>query len=535
MPSLSHQQRQSIQDFIKGVLKASLDGNPHAQTHLEENDDDPVVALASAVRSAATEAIASFLEAHNDKPSNLLVRLPPELAQACFRLLGFRGRVAVSHVSRAWRRIALADCGLWNALTFKKTPPVNCAIEMLETLLARSGDMPFELAWALPSRNSIPDALLAVIIDNMARMGALTLYDCARFTNARVVKRKAPNLRRLVSEDDGMAVLPADWGTRWVPRLELLMLHTFAIPEGFEPLAELRSLHGRLAPQSSIPVLSHVFPRLNCLDLQDITQKALQNLGAPPPSCKKVWLGGPYGDTVDYSPFLQACYDRPIPFLAVSRARSVYPSVLEFVNATRGPCSMIIWTENELWLRCDHDKITRELSAELPIVDERNCFSYLDRLTELSLPLEILLGLRELQSEGVTPFPSVRTLTIRLTSDSLPPRLRHLLYQGADDAPLQMPRLEDLMLDALVLHFMDHVESDSGRADMRWIVHGLPGVLPAILRMERPRLETLEVTMSEYETEQFTSRLDLTALRGLARVLRVQDEDSCFVREYVDA
>lgn len=218
----------------------------------------------------------------SDSTADPVSRLPFEIVTACFRLLGLRGRLAASQVSRAWRRAALADCGLWNSLRAGPTRPYGR--EMLETLLARSGpDTPFDFAWE--SATTIPDGLRDALAQNMGRMGRVT----CRGASARLLQLRAPALRSLTLYDDVPVVLPADW-THRVPRLEVLELGVFSMPADFQPLAALTSFTGCLAAGSSAPPLACVFPHLVKLRLECTTQETARALGAPPPSCLSVSL-----------------------------------------------------------------------------------------------------------------------------------------------------------------------------------------------------------------------------------------------------
>ncbi|EJD41613.1 hypothetical protein AURDEDRAFT_169272 [Auricularia subglabra TFB-10046 SS5] len=518
MSSLSPQHRRKLQEVVREVLQASRD--PPAK-----QNDDAAAVLATAVRSAVDEVVSQFLETRNAKSSDsLLPHLPTELGTACFRLLDFRGRVAVSHVSRAWRRVALADCGLWNAVRLAEARP--SAREMLETLLARSGSVPFEFEWA--TYTPFPDALLDVIARNMGRMGSLVLWGGSKNSVLEhLLAHKAPWLRRFAPGDYTVAVLSADWGSQWVPRLEDLQVENVWIPANFQPLPALLSLEMRLAKGSSIPSLSLVFPKLVQLRLGGLYQDSFQALGAPPPSCRRVFLGTPmHNATLDYSSFLKACYDNHISRIKLFNVASISPSIQEFAHATRGKCRMTIHSEGIVILECDGDSIVRAVHGYYPlsILREARCFAYLDRLSDLSLSLELLLALQLLQPLPTNLFPSLYSLRAILTPKDIP-SMRHLVDGGTP--PLHMPRLAELALDAAALEYdRDDPDGEPGH-DVSWLTVALPGMLHLLISMERPRLETLEVVMaSRRDAVHFASRTDLTALRGLATTLRVVDEDT---------
>lgn len=184
MLSLSPQHQQRLQDVVNEVLHAAAGDGALCHDPTGQHEDEPVATVATvatAVRSVVEMAVSRFLEAQNAKNNDLLMRLPTELATACFRMLSFRGRVAVSHVSRAWRRAALADCCLWSSLTLYEDRPGSG--ELLEALFARSGGVPFDFEW--DNADPVPTAVLDVVMQNMDRMGSFRCLAYGDATGAR--------------------------------------------------------------------------------------------------------------------------------------------------------------------------------------------------------------------------------------------------------------------------------------------------------------------------------------------------------------
>lgn len=100
---------------------------------LDLQSRDEVRSLIRAVIDVTQDAIAGFAERWNARRPP---RLPPEVLSGCFEWLPFNGRLAVSHVSRHWRRVALDSPALWS--TFAN----NANVDKLREMLRRSEAMP---------------------------------------------------------------------------------------------------------------------------------------------------------------------------------------------------------------------------------------------------------------------------------------------------------------------------------------------------------------------------------------------------------
>lgn len=513
MPSLSSQLRESFQaaDAVLGEGAVEEQG---------------------ATATAADEALET---PSNGSPTDPISRLPPELTTACFRFLSFRWRFAVSQVCRAWRRAALADCCLWNTLqTDSRQRRVR---ELLETLLARSGDVPFNFCWA--SSVGIPADVLDMLARNMYRTGKLKCWGAS----PRLLQYAAPALR-LLSLYNLRAVLPADWAQS-VPRLEYLELDEFSIPADFQPLPALTTFIGCLVEGSSAPVLAHVFPRLVTLDLEGVTQETVCVLGAPPPSCRSVSLRPGWASAaVDYAPFLRACHGRRVADIALSGAASVGAAAEEFARATRGECTMFVRGDATLTLESAADGVVRVVQGDLvlPFVAERGGFAHLDRLAELALPLALLLGIAARPAPGLpVSFPALRLLRL-LPAPADVRRTPRLL------APLAMPRLAEVVLEAYEL---DYARDEGAyyrsynaldKRQVQWLLADWPAQLRALVSLAHG-LNTLTVVMACTEdAEHFAARQDLGALRALADTLNVthrraflsSEESDEYVEDYED-
>lgn len=313
------------------------------------------------------------------------------------------------------------------------------------------------------------------------------------------------------------------------------------IPADFQPLSELTFFCGMLAEGSSTPVISRIFPRIIELDIRGVTQDSLLVLGPPPSSCRMVSLRTPcFGILdLDYSVFLQACYQLRIPFLWISGARSLLPSIHEFVHATVGQFRICVCHEIMLRLECDADDVVREVwisGVFHALLQELPCFSHMERLSELVLPLELLLDMRRMQSRAITPFPWLRSLTVALPCSSTIPSLADLLAR--DGLPLRMPRLNALTLDAVSCDYgMDDDPNDetSFLNVPSWVTAEFPRTLPALVDTVQPRLATVTVVLaSEFDAAHFAVKQDLSALRSLAETLRICDQDYRYAQDFVD-
>lgn len=215
-------------------------------------------------------ALADALEEWNAVHPDALVRLPIELAHAVFRLLEFRDRIAVSHVSRGWCATALADPFLWNVADFSVDPnrkwnPLVCypppgqpnwkppprpppprKADILRALLARSDPAPFTLLWENQEPAQLPDEMAELVLQNMHRMEELTA-DLSPHAFARLFAHPAPALRTLsCTAESGLCELPAGWDA---PVLSALALAIIRIPEEMQPIPTVEVLFcDELAP-----------------------------------------------------------------------------------------------------------------------------------------------------------------------------------------------------------------------------------------------------------------------------------------------
>ncbi|EJD39783.1 hypothetical protein AURDEDRAFT_171235 [Auricularia subglabra TFB-10046 SS5] len=96
-------------------------------------------------RALARTAVAILCEftqtwsASNDR----LWHMPDEALALCFTFLPFSGRITVSHVSRRWRRIAIAHPAIWAHLDMGRISPRQ--LHLVHMALSRSGSHPVDL------------------------------------------------------------------------------------------------------------------------------------------------------------------------------------------------------------------------------------------------------------------------------------------------------------------------------------------------------------------------------------------------------
>ncbi|EJD42896.1 hypothetical protein AURDEDRAFT_168144 [Auricularia subglabra TFB-10046 SS5] len=244
------------------ALKTALDPEESRGQHVQRSLD-----VASA-RGEMNAALADASEEWNNAHPDALLRLPTELAHAVWRLLAFRDRIAVSHVSRGWRTAALGDAFLWNAFTVKRPwnnplvwypppgrakmkpppspPPPPRKADVLRELLARSDPAPFALAWRNQWPPYLPDEIIDMVLQNIHRMQELAVDLSARDFE-RLFALPAPALRSVVcTTDSETCELPMDaletW-TRCLPALrELTVEYARKARVSWPPLSALAPL-----------------------------------------------------------------------------------------------------------------------------------------------------------------------------------------------------------------------------------------------------------------------------------------------------
>ncbi|EJD42894.1 hypothetical protein AURDEDRAFT_114909 [Auricularia subglabra TFB-10046 SS5] len=480
----------------------------------------------SSARIAVNAALGDVLEAWNAAHPDALLRLPTELVNAIFRLLEFRDRVAVSHVSRGWRDTALADPFLWNAAVFLRRLPVyyprpggawrelpstmtrprprGPREEIVRELLARSDPVPFSLTW---EDVLFPEHLLGMLFSNMHRFEALEL-DLSERGFMQLFALPAPHLRSLIcTSDSDTCELPARWDA---PLLQKLELSTVRVPAHGE-VAQLRSLCSfRCFEISGLEQrrmsLFTIFPALTSLHITSVTSEAMPYLSDPPATLTELTLYTDGIPEIDYAPLLDACRACKLRLLNLESVRDLAPVLELFTASVTGTWSLKLKrrTGSRIRLKADDGGIAyKVLIAEpLSFPREPRLALHLGRVSSLAANIDVFLQLVELAAwDRCLPALHLLTLVCTRTPEWPPSTLQ----------PIRTPLLE---------HVTIWLDGALGAA--QWLAEQFPPVLRSSFVYSRPLLASLSVE-SEWEVEiaQSLEEERLSELRALAEVVRI--------------
>ncbi|EJD39796.1 hypothetical protein AURDEDRAFT_171067 [Auricularia subglabra TFB-10046 SS5] len=450
--------------------------------------------------------------------------LPTELLNDCFRQLDFDDRLTVSHVSRAWRRIALCDPLLWNhTTTLGRYRRANAA--KLRELLIRSDPWPFSVtaasSFAFPS---IPRKFFRVLLIHMHRMEHLTLLSLPSEMIQVLFGYDAPILRSFIWGAGGeKCSLPMGWGLKHAPVLETLCLKPFSVPDEIEPLAAVRKFYGQLGGLSDgRKALSTVFPSLETLHITSITQNELPYLSDLPASMKDLSfetdIDLPFDTVIDYAPVMRACQFLNLERLFVERAKDCLDALHAFTTVIRGTWELRISTydNNVVNMRACAEQANYTIRCHRPVSLSRQprITAYLQHVSRLSVSVDLLGELTDLTS-WERYLPHLCHLEIYFW-DSLPLPGR---AASTTSRPIVAPGLDEIWL--FVNGALDR--------EYRWILERFPALLPTFFAYTKSQLAS--ITITEFAFSSF-KRSDLVGLMSLAEHVWVQSEDTRELRGF---
>lgn len=395
-----------------------------------------------------------------------LVRLPIELAHAVFRLLEFRDRIAVSHVSRGWCATALADPFLWNVADFSVDPnrkwnPLVCypppgqpnwkppprpppprKADILRALLARSDPAPFTLLWENQEPAQLPDEMAELVLQNMHRMEELTA-DLSPHAFARLFAHPAP----------------ARCSPRWRWR-------SYAYPRRCNPSPQSKSCSAT-----------------SLLHIESVTPEVVCRLGIPPTTLEELVLRTESESAIEYTPLLAACRACKLDLLRLAAVRELAPVLDLFTGLVEGT-----WA-----LKADRDGCYVQLQGDTEDVD----FA-VHLVQPLSFAPIIMTHLARLSSLSVDAslFASMGAWTGILPSS---PR-----------KPITAPLLEDV---AIIL------SRPQGAA--LWVADEFPALLRARFAYDRPLLASITIE-ADSDVAQEISEVRLARLKAVAECVRIE-------------
>ncbi|EJD42873.1 hypothetical protein AURDEDRAFT_185836 [Auricularia subglabra TFB-10046 SS5] len=471
-------------------------------------------------RGAVNAALADALERWNSAHPNALQRLPTELVHAIFRLLAFRDRIAVSHVSRGWRTTALADPFLWNAFAVKGSwnprvwypppgrphkkppprPPPPRKADILRELLVRSDPAPFALAWENRRPPRLPDEVAELVLQHMHRMQELTVDLSARAFE-RLFALPAPMLRTLsCTADSAPCTLPARWDA---PVLQKLELGKVRVGE-MQPLPtvevficyELRGLEQDLFT---------LLPALTSLYIGATTPEVVRCLGEPPASLVELTLRTDGATAIDYAPLLSAYQACNLELLRLESARDIGSALELFTELVATTWSMKINSANrQVEVEADDDAARFEvhLAERLSLEREPRIARHLARASSLSANAAVLAQLDGLEAWDRS-LPALRELTLEVTGQL------HWPVHGL--GPIRVPMLENV---SVVLDTM-------AEGAALWVTRKFPSLLRSRFAYDRPLLEVVSIK-ADSDAARELEEDNLASLRAIADCVRVE-------------
>lgn len=471
----------------------------------------------ASARGAVSAGLVDALEEWNETHPDALLRLPTELVHAIFRLLAFRDRIAVSHISRGWRETALADPFLWNAARFvvdrsrgslvyypppggraHENPPPPRKADILRELLARSDPVPFSLAWKNQRPVELPDEMVELVLANMHRMQELAV-ELSAPAFERLFALPAPALRTLsCTTDSAPCTLPARWAAPVLQKLELGVVHVRAetLPLPSVEVFVCHALHGLARP------LHELFPALMSLSIEAATPAVAHSLGDLPPALAELTLWTDDAPAIDYAPLLGAWSGRKLALLRLESVRDAAPVLALFTSAVAGPWAMTIGRKGwRLRLAAEREDVTFDihLAAPLSFAREPRIGQHLARLSALSADATLLV---QMASSACT-LPALRGLTLEFT--------RRPQWPSGPCVPIPAPQLEDV---SVLLH-----AGADGAA--HWITDQFPEMLRSRFEYDRPLLARVSIQASSDAAKGLEER-SLAGLRALAERVWVE-------------
>ncbi|EJD36541.1 hypothetical protein AURDEDRAFT_174410 [Auricularia subglabra TFB-10046 SS5] len=321
----------------------------------------------------------------------------PELLASIFGQLDFQGRLYASHVSPAWRTVALSARSLWNEFELSGDRSFKDSnAEALSALLARSDPLPFHLS----CDNQLPDAVAELTIRNMHRMETVELVGITPANLIQLLGQDAPLLKRFSyfgsAPPDAPPAISERWACPYAPQLQEIQLSCVCrFPSGCV-FDALRSFTAAMPQQRVGEPLSTMLPNLKNLTLHDLTQEVLATLFPLPSSIEFVALWTHGLDALDYSGLIEACEAPALRTLRVGGARRVSPAVRPFFRVTNGHWTLLISSGGSAVLRTPARDALYQVSCartSVSLVNEPAIIDHLDTLCELTLPLPTLMGL----------------------------------------------------------------------------------------------------------------------------------------------
>ncbi|EJD51455.1 hypothetical protein AURDEDRAFT_181806 [Auricularia subglabra TFB-10046 SS5] len=278
------------------------------------------------IQSDATAFVAEVLnqaramladEASEWNKANSLRPFPPEILGMCFAFLPLQDRVTASHVSRAWRNLALSTPSLWADIRLSPDG-VSPSTALVKLALSRSGNAPIDI---FVPRRHVDEDLEIALRSAFCRIRSFNATGSA-YSHS-FWKQPAPVLEKWHCPF-GLDI-PADLFGGRAGRLTVLHAFGLHVPSTCPALSTLTYVKVRAVSISCLERLFALCPTLVSVTVQRISGNAPQSPFRVPQSLEYLDLhaDGYYGYDAVGEPIAvyQACSSTPTPRLRVVNLR----------------------------------------------------------------------------------------------------------------------------------------------------------------------------------------------------------------------
>ncbi|KZV81845.1 hypothetical protein EXIGLDRAFT_844269 [Exidia glandulosa HHB12029] len=450
-----------------------------------------------AFQASVREVIDAFSYTWN-RTKSVTAQLPVEVLLACFEWLEPQDRLTVTHVSRDWRAIAIAEPTLWTALV--PTDPYHASADYFETLLRRSHSLPFDIECPVPAIYPLQHTGR----ENLHRIRTLVLFDIDKDTWElfRDAAGVMVSLRHLtltrdsrvyddaISELEHFRVPPA-----WVPNLHSMKGSGFELPTGPDssPFLSLRHFSGTLCWEADLTDMFTFMPRLETLLLEDVvTSDSEANVTFPtgplPSNLRSVSLRTENGEAKDFGNLIDGWAESSgrLELLEVDLSSTLEPFLRLFIASRPRDEPWTMTLARTSPATCVSLKAESDIMYTVLLPDCRQYYNdiltpniaYCSRLSHLHIfGIRGFIGL----FESDLTLPSLTTLTVDIGP-----------YVSGDFSFWDVAELGRLTVPILsCLRFDCHLPVNCWRG---WFTTQLPRIIDPYIVLDCPRLPKLVIS-----------------------------------------
>ncbi|EJD44436.1 hypothetical protein AURDEDRAFT_166525 [Auricularia subglabra TFB-10046 SS5] len=232
--------------------------------------------IVEALITTSRAILHEFVSIWNEKHASIC--LPAEILAECLAFMPFEDRVAVSHVSRAWRHTASAFPAVWShiVLTSRSREPGSLFL----MAISRAGQLPILLdCHEGSSGTSFDDAACNTVEAHLTRVRAISWHSAARNLFVPRLVRPAPLLERLTTDPTLKLTISKNFLGGQPSRLRFLEVDYLYLPSSAPVLSTVTDLRCRVdTAVGNVEQFLHLFelmPRLEYLSLDNLASPVM--------------------------------------------------------------------------------------------------------------------------------------------------------------------------------------------------------------------------------------------------------------------